>query len=866
MKNIEYRIFLYSIFYILFSTLLLAPATAQAAKLSVPTFISNLQSGLAGWWTFDGPNMVTNISDSSGSGNNMSWVRTTTSIAHVSGQNKGEVGTTTLSNLSFANPLTTGNTIIIIVQAFLVGSSNPTISTPTLVAGSGATLGTITLDKTYSGNSGSNRFTTSIYHAYVSNGGTATIGMSGTWTNSIGIIDEYSGMDPSSPVYGTPVATTGTSNTENPGSISTPAGGVGIMASDELSNFADFIYTQSDNNIYNLGTGSSTMTGQAEYKLTASAGSQTMTANPGANSWFWTAVGAAYQIPTAATTTVPGKIGQAVSFVSGTGAYMSLGSTISGVKTISFWAKPNSTTQSIIDLDGSKNIALASGAVATNNFSGTVYVDGAAATAFPNTNWHFVTITVSAGVDATALIMGKVAANYYGGALDDVRFYTRVLSAGEITQLHDLGAGGKMGVSLVGPSNLSSGLVGWWTLDGKNMAPNVIDSSGSGNNGNLAGATTTVPGKLGQALSFNGSTYVDMGTGMAGTFPAMTISAWVKPSSFASWRAIVQTANTGDKALYLQSNYLQFYSACNSTGTVSPSVWTHVVATVDGSDNIIYYINGSSSGGCHSASSPRVVEYLHISGINTGDSENFVGSIDDVRVYNRALSATEVAQLYTLGAGSKVAVSTAQPTGLTSGLAGWWTFDGPKMIPNVIDSSGLGNNGNLAGATTTVPGKIGQALSFNGGSDSVLLSSSISTGGTNNWSVSAWTKTTNSGVNSVLSNSSGGPVTNDLRIDTSKIAYYHYDGSWKEEFGTSNIADGRWHNLIWVNSNNQTINLYVDGNLENNGAPSATTNNGPVNQIGRNWSLSATAAIDDVRVYNRALSASEVAQLYTMGK
>ncbi len=444
------------------------------------------------------------------------------------------------------------------------------------------------------------------------------------------------------------------------------------------------------------------------------------------------------------------------------------------------------------------------------------------------------------------------------GQIDEVRVYNRALSATDVNELYQRGAA-KFTNAV---SNL--GLVGYWSMD-EGTSTIAHDFSGNKNNGTINGTATWISGKLGKALSFNGSTNVDMGTGMAGTFPAMTISAWVNPSSFASWRAIVQTANAGDRALYLQDNHVQLYSSCNSTGTVSSTGWTFVTATIDGSDNIIYYINGSSSGGCNSGSH-RVVEYLHISGINTGDSENFVGSIDDVRVYNRALSATEVAQLYTLGAGSKVAVSTAQPTGLTSGLAGWWTFDGPKMIPNVIDSSGLGNNGNLAGATTTVPGKIGQALSFNGGSDSVLLSSSISTGGTNNWSVSAWTKTTNSGVNSVLSNSSGGPVTNDLRIDTSKIAYYHYDGSWKEEFGTSNIADGRWHNLIWVNSNNQTINLYVDGNLENNGAPSATTNNGPVNQIGRNWSLSATAAIDDVRVYNRALSASEVAQLYTMGK
>src|SRR3989344_1467692 len=57
--------------------------------------------------------------------------------------------------------------------------------------------------------------------------------------------------------------------------------------------------------------------------------------------------------------------------------------------------------------------------------------------------------------------------------------------------------------------------------------------------------------------------------------------------------------------------------------------------------------------------------------------------------------------------------------GLTAGLVGHWTFDGNKMLTNVADSSGQGNNGSLVGqaATTTVPGKVGQALQFDGTDD-----------------------------------------------------------------------------------------------------------------------------------------------------
>ena len=99
------------------------------------------------------------------------------------------------------------------------------------------------------------------------------------------------------------------------------------------------------------------------------------------------------------------------------------------------------------------------------------------------------------------------------------------------------------------------------------------------------------------------------------------------------------------------------------------------------------------------------------------------GQIDDVRIYNRALSAAEILNLYRAGS-AKVNVSNTAATAngggnLANGLVGgWWTFDGKNMINNVADSSGNGNNGDMIGFTSTssavVPGKLGQALKFNG--------------------------------------------------------------------------------------------------------------------------------------------------------
>ena len=95
-------------------------------------------------------------------------------------------------------------------------------------------------------------------------------------------------------------------------------------------------------------------------------------------------------------------------------------------------------------------------------------------------------------------------------------------------------------------------------------------------------------------------------------------------------------------------------------------------------------------------------------------SQLFNGLIDDVRIYNRALSAAEISRLYGLGATTKIAKTITTNPDLEDGLIGHWTFDGSDLIENAVDRSGSGNTGYLINftSTSTLPGKIGQALEF----------------------------------------------------------------------------------------------------------------------------------------------------------
>jgi len=204
-------------------------------------------------------------------------------------------------------------------------------------------------------------------------------------------------------------------------------------------------------------------------------------------------------------------------------------------------------------------------------------------------------------------------------------------------------------------SNTSSGPAGLVAAYGFNEGTGVQthDSSGQGNNGTLSNATWTATGKFGSALSFNGTsawvTIADAASLHLTT--GMTIEAWVNPTSGTGWRsAILKEAGSGLAwSLYTSNNgsrpagYAHVSSDVAVTGTaaVPLSTWTHLAITYDGTA-LKMYVNGTLvrttalSGAMATSTSA-----LRIGG-NSIWGEYFRGLIDEVRVYNRALSAAEI--------------------------------------------------------------------------------------------------------------------------------------------------------------------------------------------------------------------------------
>jgi len=193
-------------------------------------------------------------------------------------------------------------------------------------------------------------------------------------------------------------------------------------------------------------------------------------------------------------------------------------------------------------------------------------------------------------------------------------------------------------------SNVYADLVGHWTLD--EGSGNVAhDTSGNGNDGTFNGDPQWVSGFIGSALEFDGvDDYVAIGD--LDLIESFTLTFWMRPSSLSSgWHSVVMKEYDygfefdGTSLLGRVGNGAGGWGATVTTTISVPAIWYHAALTWNGSD-LEMFIDASSVGqntGTHVSNN----DPLLFASWNTS-SEFFNGTIDDVRIYDRALSEPEI--------------------------------------------------------------------------------------------------------------------------------------------------------------------------------------------------------------------------------
>lgn len=303
-------------------------------------------------------------------------------------------------------------------------------------------------------------------------------------------------------------------------------------------------------------------------------------------------------------------------------------------------------------------------------------------------------------------------------------------------------------------------LKGSWNFD-EGSGSIAYDKSGNNNNGTLTNNSSYsspgwVDGKYGKALSFNGNNWVDCGTNSSlNTPPQFTQEAWIYPTitddsyhGFLGYQPDDNTPsnNVRSACLYVSEktrlhagfgNVTYWNSLLTGYNVITQNTWNHVVATFDG---IYYkiYVNGIEKyyTSALEGKTPYPTPIRYIGRVN----DYFKGSIDEVRIYNRALTSEEISDLYqnygytTTNAPGKVFIrkySASEPT-VTIGeeislemfsLSGWnhiaQTYDGStqKLYLNGV----LVASQTLSGEITANANDLLIGDMFNGTIDEVRL-------------------------------------------------------------------------------------------------------------------------------------------------
>jgi glucose/arabinose dehydrogenase len=418
------------------------------------------------------------------------------------------------------------------------------------------------------------------------------------------------------------------------------------------------------------------------------------------------------------------------------------------------------------------------------------------------------------------------------------------------------------------------GLIAAYGFD-ETVGTSAVDATGRGHTGTVRNSAWSAAGKHAGALQLNGTdswvTVADAAD--LDLTNTMTFSAWVKLSSLKPWQTVVMKEGAGTLAYGLyatnggtdgKANASAGETTVYTPGKTQANVWTHLAGTYDGSALRIY-VDGSLVNTIAGVAKPTATTgVLRIGGNAVWTGEQLNGLIDDVRIYDRALSAAEITtDMSTAVSGGTTPPPPPPPPPAGNGPVVDLRFDdGAGTVAK--DSSGRGHDGTIKGALWTTTGKVGGALSFNGSTDWVTVADANDLDLTNALTLEAWVKPkTLKSWQAVISKEAPGTIAYALYATGGSVAQPNAWIGPSGSYSPTPLTAGRWTHLAAV-YDASTLRLYVDGQLVDTrtgvAAPPATTG---VLRIGGSgvWSGEQfDGLIDEIRVYDRALTAADVAQ------
>ena len=420
--------------------------------------------------------------------------------------------------------------------------------------------------------------------------------------------------------------------------------------------------------------------------------------------------------------------------------------------------------------------------------------------------------------------------------------------------------------------------VSWWPGDG-----NADDNIGR-NGGELENGAGFAPGKTGAAFSLDGvDDFVQIpnaaNLNFDGEQQSFTVEAWIFRRSIGATHVIYDKTTIGatnqigyrlliggDRLIFRTNDPSDPRLNCGEDrgALVTANVWHHVAGVFSAGKSRVY-LDGALQATCDFRTDPGSAKFGNtieprIGAFTSATGGFFAGLIDDVRIYDRALSDQQIAAIFQGG---------AEPVGLVSR----WQGEG-----NADDSHG-GNKGTLNGAGFA-PGKIGTAFSLDGKDDYVEVPDADNldfAGRDKSFTLAAWVFRKSMGAPHVIydKTTTGPPFIGYRLAIIGDRVILRTDDQQDRKFNCGEnqgapVTANVWHHVVGVFAAGES-RVYLDGVQQTtcNYPGTGKFQNSMRPKIGAFTSATGgffAGLLDDVRIYGSALSGSEIETLFNEGR
>lgn len=500
----------------------------------------------------------------------------------------------------------------------------------------------------------------------------------------------------------------------------------------------------------------------------------------------------------------------------------------------------------------------------------------------------------------------------FAGKIDDVKIYNYARTPAQI--IEDMNGGHPVGGSPIGSQ------VGYWKFD-EGSGTTAYDSSPLANNLTLSTASWVTSGKLNTAFNGEGSRWVSRADDADLDFNAtdsFTISGWFRSDNASNpgateYLVTKSNATTAGYAMYINTSgqacigidddtsWGPDIASCSSADIYDTN-WHHILGMRDvTADQTKLFVDGvlvDSDTDPTSATLENSLTFYVADRDGSNNGNEFVGDVDELKIYRTALTDEQVKTEFLAGKSSKLGALSTNSSGVSNDSKDRsycipgdstscsapileWKFD-ENTGTSANDTSGSGYTGSFGSAPAWTRGKEGSALNFDGADDYVSVASSASIEDLTTLTYEAWIYPTGWGEGNfgrIIDKDDGFNTRNMFVLlnNTGQQSFRFYRGRGSVDT-YADAADGsitlnQWQHVAASYDSSSFVRLYVNGQevpsytQQTLGSGTLTTEAGVPFVVGNreDQDRSFQGIIDQVRFYNYARTAAQIAWDYNRG-